>query len=129
MKFWSRKNRIWHIYNRTNVEHIFWRISFLKKNQLKSKTFIDYLMKYDFTYVSKWFGFQTKSIDLISIFDCEPNQIDCQEIKSLIFRFDSISFDLKSIEIEISKKRIKKKTFQNFFFLDNHVKVQSQNVE
>jgi hypothetical protein len=71
------------------------KISFLKLNKSREVK----------NYVSKWFGFQIKSIDLIPIFDCESNRIDCQEIKSLIFRFDSISFDLKSIEIEISKKK------------------------
>jgi hypothetical protein len=52
------------------------------------------------TYASEWFGIQTKPIGLVSVFGCEPNRTDCQEIKSLIFRFGSVSFGSQSVETE-----------------------------
>jgi hypothetical protein len=52
--------------------------------------------------------------DSISDFKIESNWIKCQRIKSLIFRFDSIFIDLKSIEIEIFQQT--QKRFQLFFF-------------
>jgi hypothetical protein len=60
--------------------------------------------------------FQIKSFDLISISDFKSNRIDCQEIKLLKFRFDLISFDLKSIEIDTFFFETKAKSYLIKFF-------------
>jgi hypothetical protein len=43
---------------------------------------------------------QIKSIDSISVLNFKPNRTECQETKSLNFRFGLSSFDLKSTEID-----------------------------
>jgi hypothetical protein len=58
--------------------------------------------------------FRTESNNSIADFKIESNQIKCQRIKFLIFRFDSISIDSKLIEIELSQQS--QKRFQLFFF-------------
>jgi hypothetical protein len=57
-------------------------------------------------YVSKRFEVQIKPIGSVPIFDFKPNRIECQEIKSLKFRFGSVLVDLKPIEIDA--KRVQK---------------------
>jgi hypothetical protein len=53
--------------------------------------------------------FQIESFESISNSDFNSNRIVCQEIKSLKFRIDSISFDLKSQEFDKSLFAKKKK--------------------
>jgi hypothetical protein len=53
--------------------------------------------------------FQIEPFESVPNSDFNSNRIVCQEIKSLKFRIDSISFDLKSIETD---KRVHTKTLK-----------------
>jgi hypothetical protein len=69
------------------------------------------LMRIDrFAYVSEWFGFQIKPIDLVSVFDLNRIESNRQKTKSLKFRFDSIFVDLKPTKIDA--KRVHTKTLR-----------------
>jgi hypothetical protein len=61
-------------------------------------------------YVSKWFEVSIKSFDLVPVFDSKSNRIKDLKIKSLIFRFDLILVDLKSVRID--RKRVHTKTLR-----------------
>jgi hypothetical protein len=78
-----------------------------------------------FIYVSKRFEVQTKPIGSVPVFGSKPNRTECQETKSLKFRFDSVLVGLKPIETDKKNtlKTLRSIEYIYIYILTTHLEI------